>query len=49
MKPRCALCDRDCTDDDYCSGCMAYVCDAHPGTPMGEHEPGAHDAEDDES
>jgi hypothetical protein len=48
MIPHCARCGRDCTDDDYCSGCWSYVCDAHPATPLGEHAPEAHDAEPDE-
>lgn len=43
MIPHCALCGCDCTDDDYCSGCMRYVCDAHPEH---AHGPEAHDGEE---
>ena len=26
MPPHCRLCDKACTDADWCFGCYAYIC-----------------------
>jgi hypothetical protein len=44
-KPRCHLCDRLIEDDEsYCYGCRTFICEGHPQTPWGRHQPQEHDS-----
>jgi hypothetical protein len=42
-------CGVECTPEDYCFGCRAFICNKHPGdAPWGNHGIEAHNEEPDE-
>jgi len=44
-KPLCHLCGRLIEGDElYCYGCRAFICEGHPQTPWGRHQPQEHDS-----
>jgi hypothetical protein len=50
--PRCAICERVIpaaeAEGHFCRGCDSYICDRHCGDPWGDHEPEAHDEDEEE-
>jgi len=44
----CYLCDAECDIDDWCFGCRHFICDDHPETLVGGHDPREHDGEGEE-
>jgi hypothetical protein len=40
----CALCGKECENEDWCYGCGAFICDGCADNPdtMGDHDPEDH-------
>lgn len=48
MNNKCALCQYQCSSDDYCHGCESYICGKHVYNPgVGPHQPKDHTADAD--
>lgn len=43
----CRLCGEDIEDVEgmWCFGCKSFICDDHPQSPWGRHDPEAHDTD----